>query len=61
MSVIGHKKLNLQLSFETQSLYMYFFVSLILPVFVLLLSYWSLLAIGIYWNSKCNDIFSNQN
>ena len=39
----------------------YLFVCLILPVFVLLLSYWNLLAIGIHWNSKCNNIFSSQN
>ena len=39
----------------------YFFVRLILHVFVLLLNYWKLLAIGIHWNSKCKDIFSDQN
>ena len=52
MSVIRHKKLSLLLSFETQSSYMYFlficlFVGLVLLVFVLLLSYWNVLATGI--------------
>ena len=52
MSVIRHKKLSLQLSFETQSSYIYFlficlFVGLVLLVFVLLLSYWNVLATGI--------------
>ena len=52
MSVIRHKKLSLLLSFETQSSYMYFlficlFVGLVLLVFVLLRSYWNVLATGI--------------
>ena len=63
MPVVWHKKLNLQWSFETQSSYMYFSFTCLLNFsrFCFVTELLELLAIGIHWNSKFNDIFSNQN
>ena len=57
----AQKNFNWVLKLNLHTCIFYLFVCLILPVFILLLSYRKLLAIGIHWNSKCNDIFSNQN